>query len=296
MTSDGFLTDSEVELERAFKCVANDTRVDILRALWAVRTDGDGTTSFSELRDRVGVDDAGRFNYHLGKLVPEFVRKRDERYELTHTGAKLIGDAVSGAYAEPEATGGAPTVVGDCHRSDCDGNTTAAYRDGELRFGCDACDRVPDAVPAPPIVVDSADPQDAPAAGSRFTMLTVERVNRGFCHLCDGPIEQTVARFHPDFEPEIDGFVDVIHECQACGNWRRSGARGALIGHPAVVSLLYDAGVDYRRVPHWEQAWLSEATERLVNDGPVRVTVTAPIGGTDHRFTLDGSLDVVDWE
>ena len=112
MTSDGFLTDSEVELERAFKCVANDTRVDILRALWAVRTDGDGTTSFSELRDRVGVDDAGRFNYHLGKLVPEFVRKRDERYELTHTGAKLIGDAVSGAYAEPEATVTARTAAG----------------------------------------------------------------------------------------------------------------------------------------------------------------------------------------
>lgn len=296
MTSDGFRIDSEVELERIFKLVANETRVDILRALWHVRTAGDGGASFSELRERVGVSDGGRFNYHLGKLVPEFVRKRDERYALSHTGAKLIGDVVSGAYTETGETSVRPAVVSDCHMSDCDGNTAVEYRDGTLRFDCDTCDRAPDEVPAPPIVVESAGARDVPERGSRFSLLTAERVNRGFCHLCDGPVEQTVARFHPDFEPLLDGSIDVIHECQACGEWRRSGARGALIGHPAVVSLLYDAGVDYRAVPHWEQTWLAEATERLVGEDPVRVAVTAPIGGADRRFTLDGSLGVVDWE
>ncbi|TKX68566.1 ArsR family transcriptional regulator [Halorubrum sp. SP9] len=296
VTSDGFLTDSGVELERAFGLVASDTRIEILRALWDVRvSDGEGA-SFSELRERVGVSDGGRFNYHLGKLVPEFVRKREERYSLTHTGAKLIGDAVSGAYTETDGPSVRQAAVGDCHISDCDGSTTVEYRDGELRFGCDTCDRRPDAVPVPPIVVESNDADDVPVVGSRFSMLTVERTNRGFCHLCDGPIEQTVARFHPDFEPDLDGSVDVIHECRACGEWRRSGARGTLIGHPATVSLLYDAGIDYRAVPHWEQTWLNEATERVVDEDPVRVAVTAPIGGTEHRFTLDGSLDVVDWE
>lgn len=296
MTSDGFLMGSGVELERAFELVANDTRIDILRALWDVRvSDGEGA-SFSELCERVGVSDGGRFNYHLGKLVPEFVRKRDERYSLTHAGAKLIGDAVSGAYTETDGATVRQAVVGDCHMSDCDGNTVVEYRDGELRFGCDSCDRVPDGVPVPPVVVQSADDRHVPEIGSRFSLLTVERANRGFCHLCDGPMEQTVARFHPDFEPVIDDSVDVINECRACGEWRRSGARATLIGHPAVVSLLYDAGVDYRTVPHWEQTWLNEASERLVGEDPVRVAVTVPIDGVDRRFTLDGSLDVVDWE
>jgi hypothetical protein len=296
VTGDGFLSDSEAELERVFELVASDTRIDILRALWAVRTAGHGGASFSDLQERVGVSDGGRFNYHLGKLVPEFVRKRDEGYALTHTGAKLIGDVVSGAYTETGETSVRRVVVSDCHVSGCDGNTEVEYRNGELRFDCDTCDRAPDAVPTPPVVLESAEAQDAPETGSRFSMLTAERVNRGFCHLCDGPVEQTVARFHPDFEPVLDGSVDVIHECQACGEWRRSGARGALIGHPAAVSLLYDAGVDYRTVPHWEQTWLAEATERLVGEDPVRVAVTAPIGGADRRFTLDGSLNVVDWE
>jgi len=296
VTSDGFLADSEVELERLFKLVANDTRIDILRALWEVRTAGDGDASFSELRERVGVSDGGRFNYHLGKLIPEFVRKREEGYALSHTGAKLIGDVVSGTYTKTAETSVRPVVVSDCHMSDCDGNTKVQYREGVLRFHCDTCDRTPDEVPAPPVVFESAGAQDVPETGSRFSLMTAERVNRGFCHLCDGAIEQTVARFHPDFEPTLDGSVDVIHECQACGEWRRSGARGTLIGHPAAVSLLYDAGVDYRTVPHWEQTWLAEATERLVGEDPVRVAVTAPIGGTDRRFTLDGSLDVVDWE
>ncbi|WP_158598845.1 MULTISPECIES: winged helix-turn-helix domain-containing protein [unclassified Halorubrum] len=296
MTRDNLLAGSGVELERTFGLVASDTRIDILRALWDVRVSDEDGASFSELRERVGVSDGGRFNYHLGKLVPEFVRKRDERYELTHAGAKLIGDAVSGTYTETAETSVRPAVVGDCHMSGCDGNTTVEYRDGELRFGCDTCDRIPDGIPVPPIVVESTDADDVPAVGSRFSMLTVERANRGFCHLCDGPITQTVARFHPDFEPVLDGSVDVIHECRACGEWRRSGARSALIGHPVTVSLLYDAGVDYREIPHWEQTWLSEATERLVGEDPVRVAVTAPIGGAEHRFILDGSLDVVDRE
>jgi DNA-binding HxlR family transcriptional regulator len=33
-----------------------------------------GPLSFSELRERVGVTDSGRFNYHLEKLVGRFVR------------------------------------------------------------------------------------------------------------------------------------------------------------------------------------------------------------------------------
>ncbi|ERH10091.1 MAG: hypothetical protein J07HX64_01860 [halophilic archaeon J07HX64] len=60
--------------------------------------------AFSSLQDRAGVEDGGRFNYHLGKLVPEFVREDDAEYALTHAGEQLIGDAVSGMYRRNKAT------------------------------------------------------------------------------------------------------------------------------------------------------------------------------------------------
>jgi hypothetical protein len=284
------------ELGAMFELVANDTRIEILHALWDERSPGDRYISFSELRERAGVSDGGRFNYHLGKLVPEFVRKRDAAYTLTHAGEQLIGDAVSGTYTGVEEADLSPTVVSRCYKPGCDGNTEVEYRNGKAIFSCDSCDRMPDVVRAPPIVVGSGGRRSAPDAASRFSLLTVERGNRGFCHLCDGPVEQTVAASHPDYEPTLDGAVDVIHECQTCGTWRRSGAATALVGHPAVVSLLYAAGIDYRSVPHWEQTWLTESTERLVGEDPVRLEVTTVIDGDEHAFTLDEGLDVIERE
>ncbi len=297
MTGDGGRDpDFEAELEEVFELVANDTRVEILRTLWDARAAGEAYVSFSELRRRTGVRDGGRFNYHLGKLVPEFVRKREETYGLTHAGEQLIGDAVAGTYTAARETHFSSTVVGDCFEPGCDGNSVVSYRDGDAVFECDTCDRTPDTVPAPPIIVDADGERSVPRAASQFSLLTAERVNRGFCHLCDGPMEATLARSHPDYESVLDHAVDVIHECRACGEWRRTGARTTLIGHPAVVSLLHDAGVDYRSVPHWKQTWLTDATERVESDDPLRIAVTTPIDGEEYTFTLDGDFEVVEWD
>lgn len=288
--------DASDDIEEVFELVANETRIDILRTLWNAQTAGDEHVSFSDLRERTGVRDGGRFNYHLGKLVPEFVRKRDEEYALTHAGEQLIGDAVSGTYTAADETTLSPTVVDDCFEPGCDGNTRVRYRGGKAVFDCDSCDRTADTVAAPPVLLDPERPQSPPEAASQFSLLTAERINRGFCHLCSGPVEASIARVHPEYEPVLDGVVDVIHECRTCGGERRSGARTTLIGHPAVVSLLHDAGIDYRSTPVWEQTWLTEATERVVSEDPIRVRVATTIDGDDYTFRLDGSLDVLEWE
>lgn len=56
----------------------------------------------------------------------------------------------------------------------------------------------------------------------------------------------------------------------SCGETWRTGARSGLIGHPVTVSLLYEAGVDYRTVLFWEQTWLTEAEERVTGETPPR--------------------------
>lgn len=67
-----------------FTLLSDETRVDILRELAAASESG--PLRFSELRERAGVADAGRFNYHLKQLRGRLVRKTDGGYELTAEG------------------------------------------------------------------------------------------------------------------------------------------------------------------------------------------------------------------
>jgi DNA-binding HxlR family transcriptional regulator len=53
----------------AFEVLGNEIRTAMVLELADA-----GPLSFSELRERVGVTDSGRFNYHLEKLVGRFVR------------------------------------------------------------------------------------------------------------------------------------------------------------------------------------------------------------------------------
>ncbi|ADJ16460.1 winged helix-turn-helix domain-containing protein [Halalkalicoccus jeotgali] len=73
----------QVEPEEAFAALADETRLGILQTLWKSDTQ---TMTFSELRRAVGIRDPGQFNYHLGKLVGQFVTKVDGKYRLTQGG------------------------------------------------------------------------------------------------------------------------------------------------------------------------------------------------------------------
>jgi len=82
------------EPEAVFGLLSDETR-DILRALW----NGDDELAFSALYDAVDVDDSGRFNYHLDKLVGQFVAKTDDGYEFTAAGVRVNGAIEAGSYA-----------------------------------------------------------------------------------------------------------------------------------------------------------------------------------------------------
>jgi hypothetical protein len=60
------------------------------------------------------------------------------------------------------------------------------------------------------------------------------------------------------------------------------------------VSLLYEAGVDYRTVLFWEQTWLTEAEERVTGETPPQVAVETIIDDEHLLFTVDGTHTVTD--
>lgn len=72
----------QVDPATAFDLLSDETRVRIVTEL---REEREGLR-FSTLCDRVGAEDTGRFNYHLGRLQGRLVRKEGERYVLTDSG------------------------------------------------------------------------------------------------------------------------------------------------------------------------------------------------------------------
>jgi hypothetical protein len=79
----------EADPTDALAVLGDETRIAILRAL----AEAEQPLSFSELRRRAGVDDAGRFNYHLSKLREYFVREEDGGYTLRHAGSRVVAAA-----------------------------------------------------------------------------------------------------------------------------------------------------------------------------------------------------------
>ena len=288
-------TDSDSTLDEVFGAVADETRLAILRALWEERTAGEGRdrdpVSFSTLRDAVGVKDSGRFNYHLDQLVPNFVHDAEDGYRLTYAGRRIIGAAVSGAYTDT-GTELEATPVGPCSDPECDGEIAARYGAGTVSVECDTCD-AESAISAPPILVGAHDPAKDPDVLDRFVLTVIQKTIRGFCRLCSGPMEARVAR------GELDGWHDegvtVVHECQECGSTSYTPAVATVIDHPAVVSLLHDAGIDYRDGLLWRETDAFDWEESVVDEDPVRVAVTIRAGGEELVVTLDGTLDVVEY-
>ncbi|WP_423745383.1 winged helix-turn-helix domain-containing protein (plasmid) [Haladaptatus sp. SPP-AMP-3] len=95
--------------------LGNEIRMSILREL----ADASGSLSFTELRERVGVRDTGKFNYHLTKLCEYFVRQTDSGYELGHAGTRVITAATSETATEFDANGGDDSCP-VCGEQDCE--------------------------------------------------------------------------------------------------------------------------------------------------------------------------------
>lgn len=105
----------------ALSVLADETRLEVLRAL----AEAERALSFSELRKRAGVDDSGRFNYHLERLCEYFIRETADGYELGHTENRMM--TVAGIDGE-----------GATHRSHADDNEPAVADDSQVRgeSGC----------------------------------------------------------------------------------------------------------------------------------------------------------------
>jgi len=283
--------DESVEPSEAFSLVASETRFAVLKALWDLTTGtGEKAVSFGTLREAAAVGDSGQFNYHLDQLTPQFVRKVDDGYRLTIAGQRVVGAAVSGEFTDLE-TSMDPRPVGDC--PECGGTLELGYEDGHMVVDCRDCETRAADMQAPPVLVATADPGELPGLLGKHLLTEIQRMNRGFCLYCGGPLEESVER---DDDGRLRESWNVSFTCLVCEHVSYSLVSGAVLDHPAVVSLLHEAGVDVRETPLWDVEPILDATGRIVDEDPLRVETTID---TDHAaltLTLDADLNVLDYE
>ncbi|MEF8884919.1 MAG: winged helix-turn-helix domain-containing protein [Haloarculaceae archaeon] len=284
----------EADPEAAFSALADETRLEIVRALR--RTDG-GSATFSELRDAVGMRDSGRFNYHLDKLADRFVAKTDGEYQLTQAGKQVHGAVTSGVYTS-RGTIEPIELDGPCRV--CGGDQTLQY-DGEVaRVECEACS-AGWAASVPPVVLAGCDRDEVAGVVDRYFRTRFRQVVDGFCTYCSGRMAANVGPVGAmdvgqSSAEETDRLTDrpvVQFDCPHCGATAGMDLSNALFfAHPAVVHFYYEHGVEVRDHALWDGD-LDAGDGAIENRDPFRASVTFRAGDAELAVAVDGTFDVV---
>lgn len=300
----------------AFSVLGNEIRLDIVRVLWQAGAvtkyddirDDDETLSFSELRRRVDLRDNGRFNYHVSKLVPAFVRRTESGYRLSEAGKQLARTVV--AVSEAEDVAFSRTLERDCPL--CGGAMAVGYRDGWLRVRCTDCsglfgDEAPAGTlynaPYPAQGLADWSPERAVENGLYRCILDNVLLVRGLCSECGGRVTGSLvpaerhgavdgdrARANGGQGPRFAAWAE--QRCDTCRYAKRLPVELFVLGLTPVVAFLdRTLGIDALSLSFDEVVVLvTDHVRASVTGEPTRVTVTVTGDGDELELTLDEEL------
>lgn len=307
----------------AFELLANETRVAILLALWEAQGPGppsnqafDDALSFSELYERIDIDDSGNFTYHLDKLVGLFVRETDGGYTLATPAERILSAVFAGALTDPPSLEGEP-IDAECYR--CGGPVVVDYTDTMFIRRCTSCEGIWQSLDWPPGTLVGA--YRPPAA---LENRTVEAWNRegnvrdqhrrasmmeGVCPDCSGTVTTTI-NVCEDHDPHDETVceqcgslweVQTLFVCNICKFDWITPAWGPIFTETAVLAFFYDHGLDPRSL--FDISFYSAANREIfeaikrtdvTSEAPVEMTVTVELDGDRLAVTLDDEARVVD--
>lgn len=267
----------------AFEVLGDEVRLSILRAL----KDDREPVSFSELRERIGVSDSGRFNYHLDRLRGHFIRRADDGYELRYHGKRVVETVLSGTFTDT-ATVAPFEVEGSCYA--CDGALEGVYDDERVTIRCTACEERILSIDYPPSALQGRDPEELMAAYARWSMARVALAADGVCPSCGGRTERLL------YEPGTDLPFDVLpaFECAVCTHRASTSFAAVAMRRPVVASFYADHGVDLEDHPYWDVEPCVTGEDTTVHSrDPLDVEVAFPAGDEVLRVRLDDNLEIV---
>jgi hypothetical protein len=276
-----------VDPAAAFGALSDPLRVDILRELAAHRREGDpggDPIGFADLRRRVGVQDSGRFRYHLNELRDHFVEKTEGGYRLTHAGTAVVAAVLAGTLTEASTTGRAEL---DSNCSECGGPAVAAVEEGVCAVSCPDGHRLFQWPVPPNVTADASVPETVDRAELLATQ-AIERALAGICPTCYDPVEPEVR------VEEGDPRLRVV--CDTCGGPLHGPAGFCLLVDPEVAAFYREHGRRLRDSHVWEHSFVRDEAVTVEATDPVRVALEVTLDGDRMRATLDGTGTVVGTE
>ena len=267
------------ELAAAFDALGNELRVAIIRALieHRRRSPKDPGLTFSDLFETVGIEDSGRFNYHLDHLRGTFLEHRHGRYQLNLAGLMIAGSVLNGELGA-EGIEAEQVLEGACPR--CDTPVTARYADGWLRVAC-ANDLLL-STSVPPRVVSDESLDTAVEFATMKTVQWIEHADQGRCPLCFGSIESRLVNDEAFGQP-----VYLEQRCAVCGSIFKHPPGLYVAIQPSVRAVF--AADDRPLLDHrlWEIDLFRPSTVEVAETFPLAVEITADIGPTSVWASID---------
>lgn len=302
--------------DRAFAILGNNTRLEILKALWKAGAhhefddidDAATTISFSELQRLVDIQDNGQFNYHLSQLIPSFVRRSEEGYRLSGAG-KRVFQAIIAISGEQDQD--APTDL-ETPCPVCGGGLTAVYEDQWLRVMCTICDgnfgnAAPDGTifhssfPAAGLSKRTRD--EAYSTGKYRCMLDLAYLMRGICPQCASVVTSSVSACEAhDASGARSCTICGTHfvawgdlRCETCRFAKRLPIELCAMGLTPVITFLYDQDIDVLSPSFRELGEvMTTRFDTVITQDPLRITIAIRGDADDLTLTFDRQLSIVE--
>lgn len=277
----------------AFSLIGNETRATILQVLAAPEGEGPWKElSFSDLRERVDPEmDTSQFNYHLQKLVGQYVSSTESGYQINPSGVTLYRTIVAGTFTR-EASLDPIDADFECHF--CGARVTGVYEDDQFRVRCPECTHTYARNILPPSVVDDgSDILHRVDQSTRHEMLTAaEKV----CPTCLNRLDPTVipaadAPFHQGDQVEVMARL----RCSHCGATRYMTIGTMLLREASLVAFAYDHGIDVTETPVWEFAFAATDTALQVRSrDPWELEFSLTLDDETLELVVDADLEVIE--
>jgi len=268
---------------QAFALLGQEIRLDILLALledWhAVYTE---PKTYAELMDAVGMEDSGKFNYHLGKLRGVYVRKVEDGYVPTASATALYR-AVLAHRPTADTERQEFSVSLDCPL--CGSSVTAVHERGFFSVDCTACDDWRGfTYPFPSNGFESRTGDEIAEAVKRRATHHVSLARSGQCSYCAGT---TAVDVLADAIKTDEGHTVEI-SCDTCTFFVGVSLFFPLVYDARVGAALAELGVDIES-HEWE---LPEPTTSLQSRDPLRATVEIESDEGTATIVVDRDLTV----
>jgi len=234
-------------MDEVFSVLGDETRIEILLELAEVAREqhvGCGL-SFSALRDRVGVTDSGRFNYHLDKLTGRFVTRRDGEYVARWPGLVLIAAIHTGLYDDTTLESEQVTTEFTC--PGCLDPLEVRFAEGTLGTGVEMhCEEhgTMDSYWFPPGIRTGRSALDAARVAYTRMLTNVRLARQGVCMECWGRVstEYTTSDHVPGESKLADDMTLVRVQCERCWNELWIPLCTYVVTHPVVEAAFAKRG------------------------------------------------------